>query len=124
MRAVRAWICRRHRKRSRRRLQPRLTTRQRQLCWSHLISELADIAERQQGASAEVGEALLNLEGELLDHWHCSKDRTIDWSTLRRCCQPIRVAFAPSLQGLVELGLRKGRVNTMGEAMIWEGESP
>ncbi len=50
--------------------------------WLPLIRDLAAIAE-WQGASAEVRMVLLNLEVALLDPWHCSKDRTIDWPTSR-----------------------------------------
>ena len=84
-----------------------LPTSQRQLCWAHLIRDLTAIAERQ-GASAEVGAELLGLQRELFAQWHRWKDGSIDWATLRRCCQPMRLAFEQALQGVVELGSKRG----------------
>jgi len=84
-----------------------LPTSQRQLCWAHLIRDLTAIAERQ-GASAELGAELLALQRELFAQWHRWKDGTIDWASLRRCCQPLRLAFEQTLQRVVDLGSKRG----------------
>jgi transposase len=84
-----------------------LPTSQRQLCWAHLIRDLTAIAERQ-GASAELGGELLALQRELFAQWHRWKDGTIDWASLRRCCQPLRLAFEQTLQRVVDLGSKRG----------------
>ena len=84
-----------------------LPTNQRQLCWALLIRDLTASAERQ-GASAELGAELLALQRELFAQWHRWKDGTIDWASLRRCCQPLRLAFEQTLQRVVDLGSKRG----------------
>jgi transposase len=84
-----------------------LPTQQRQLCWAHLIRDLAAIFERP-GASAEFGAQLLELQQQLFGHWHRYKDGTIDWPALQQSCQPIRLAFEATLQRVVELGCQRG----------------
>ena len=46
-----------------------LPTKQRQLCWAHLIRDLTAIAERP-GASNEFGAQLLGLQQQLFDQWY------------------------------------------------------
>ena len=84
-----------------------LPIQQRQLCWAHLIRDLAAIAERP-GASAEVGAELLELQRQLFAQWHQWKDGTIDWQALQQGCRPIRQAFVATLQRVVELGTQRG----------------
>jgi transposase len=84
-----------------------LPTQQRQLCWAHVIRDLTAIAERQ-GASAEFGAELLDLQQQLFVQWHHWKDAAIDWSTLQQGCRPIRQAFVATLQRVVELGYQRG----------------
>jgi hypothetical protein len=84
-----------------------LPTSHRQLCWAHLLRDLTAIAERQ-GASTEIGAELLALQRELFAPWHRCKDGTIDCTILRRCCQPMRLAFEQTLQRVVELGSKRG----------------
>jgi transposase len=84
-----------------------LPTKQRQLCWAHLIRDLTAIAERP-GASNEFGAQLLGLQQQLFRHWHRYKYGTIDWPALRQCCRPIRQAFEARLQQVVELGYQRG----------------
>ena len=83
-----------------------LPLNQRQLCWAHLIRDLAAIAERP-GASAEFGDQLLSLQQQLFEHWHRYKDGTIDWPALQHRCRPIRQAFEATLQQVVELGAQR-----------------
>jgi transposase len=80
---------------------------QRQLCWAHLIRDLTAIAERR-GASAEIGAELLALQQKLFAQWHQWKSGGIDWTTLSRCCQPIRLAFEQTLERAVDLGSKQG----------------
>ena len=80
-----------------------LPTRQRQLCWANLISDLTAIAERPS-ASAEFGAELLGLQQQLFGQWHRYKDGTIDCPALQQGCQPIRQAFQATFQRVVELG--------------------
>jgi len=84
-----------------------LPLEQRQLCWSHLIRDLAAIAERP-GASAEFGAQLLELQRQLFEQWHRYKNGTIDWPALQHHGQPIRQAFEATLQQVVELGVQRG----------------
>jgi transposase len=84
-----------------------LPTKQRQLCWAHLIRDLTAIAERP-GASAEFGAQLLGLQQQLFGHWHNYKQGTIDWPALQQSCLPIRQAFVSTLQQEVELGYQRG----------------
>ena len=84
-----------------------LPLNQRQLCWAHLIRDLAAIAERP-GASAEFGAQLLELRKQLFGHWHRYKDGTIDWPALQQSCRPIRQAFVATLQQVVALGVQRG----------------
>jgi transposase len=83
-----------------------LPLEQRQLCWAHLIRDLAAIAERP-GASAEFGAQLLSLQQHLFGLWHRYKDGTIDWPALQHRCRPIRQAFEATLQQVVELGAQR-----------------
>ena len=84
-----------------------LPAQQRQLCWAHLIRDLAAIAERP-GASAEFGAEMLELQQQLFDAWHRYKDGTIDWTALQQGCRPIRQALEATLQRVVELGAQRG----------------
>ena len=84
-----------------------LPTQKRQLCWVHVIRDLTAIAKRQ-GASAEFGAELLDLQQQLFVQWHHWKDAAIDWSTLQQGCRPIRQAFVATLQRVVELGYQRG----------------
>jgi hypothetical protein len=84
-----------------------LPSQQRQLCWAHLIRDLAAITERP-GASAEFGAELLDLQQQLFAQWYQWKDRTIDWPTLQQGCRPIRQAFVATLQQVVEMGYQRG----------------
>jgi transposase len=84
-----------------------LPLEQRQLCWAHLIRDLAAIAERP-GANAEFGAQLLELQRQLFGHWHRYKDGTIDWPGLQQACGPIREDFVATLQRVVELGCERG----------------
>lgn len=71
------------------------------------MRDLTAIAE-QQGASAEIGAELLAPQRELFTEWHQWKSGAIDSDTLRRCCQPMRLAFEKTLQRLVDLGSKRG----------------
>ena len=84
-----------------------LPTHQRQLCWAHVIRDLAAIAERP-GAGAEFGAELLDLQQQLFALWRQWKDTAIDWSTLQLADRPIHQAFVAPLQGVVELGCQRG----------------
>ncbi|QPN55471.1 IS66 family transposase [Synechococcus sp. CBW1107] len=84
-----------------------LPTKQRQLCWAHLIRDLTAIAERP-GASAEFGAQLLGLQQQLFGHWHRYKEGKIDWPALQQSCRPIRQTFETTLQRVVELGYQRG----------------
>jgi len=84
-----------------------LPSQQRQLCWAHLIRDLAAIFERP-GASAEFGAQLLELQHQLFEQWHLYKGGTINWLALQQECRPIRLAFEATLQQVVELGIQRG----------------
>ena len=84
-----------------------LPVEQRQLCWAHLIRDLTAIAQRS-GASAEFGTVLLELQGQLFEHWYHWKEGQIRWLELEQCCKPIRRQFEETLQRVVDLGYEKG----------------
>jgi transposase len=84
-----------------------LPVEQRQLCWAHLIRDLTAIAQRS-GASAEFGTVLLELQGQLFEHWYHWKEGQIRWHELEQCCKPIRRQFEETLQRMVDLGYEKG----------------
>ena len=84
-----------------------LPLEQRQLCWAHLIRDLAAIADRP-GASGEIGMELLDLQQQLFDQWHQWKDGRIDWPQLQQSCLPIRRTFEATLQRVVDLGCERG----------------
>jgi transposase len=84
-----------------------LPVEQRQLCWAHLIRDLAAIAERH-GASKEIGAQLLALQQHLFAHWHQWKSGAIDWPQLLHRCHPLRLAFEATLQRVVDLGCERG----------------
>ncbi|QPN69124.1 IS66 family transposase [Synechococcus sp. CBW1108] len=83
-----------------------LPTKQRQLCWAHLIRDLTAIAKRP-GASTEFGAKLLGLQQQLFGHWHNYKQGKIDWPALQQSCRPIRQTFEATLQRVVELGYQR-----------------
>ncbi|QPN67089.1 IS66 family transposase [Synechococcus sp. CBW1006] len=68
-----------------------LPTKQRQLCWAHLIRDLTAIAERP-GASAEFGAQLLGLQQQLFGHWHRYK------GTPEKDSRPIGAGFVRLLR--------------------------
>jgi transposase len=84
-----------------------LPLEQRQLCWAHLIRDLAAITERQ-GASGEIGAQLQVQQQQLFEHWHQWKDGRIDWPQLQQSCLPVRRAFEATLQRVVDLGCEQG----------------
>jgi transposase len=84
-----------------------LPSQQRQLCWAHLIRDLAAIAERP-GASAEFGAELLGLQQQLFGLWHRYRDGTIDWTAFQHRSRPIRQTFEATLHQVVELGVQRG----------------
>ncbi|MFM7267617.1 MAG: IS66 family transposase [Cyanobium sp.] len=84
-----------------------LPLEQRQLCWAHLIRDLRAMAERS-GASAEVGDQLIDLQQQLFVHWHRYKDGLIDWPGLQHNSRSIREAFVATLQRVVDLGFQRG----------------
>jgi transposase len=84
-----------------------LPVEQRQLCWAHLIRDLTAMAERQ-GASGEIGAALLDLQRQLFAHWHHWKDGPLPWSEFQHRCHPLRHQFEATLQRVVDLGCARG----------------
>jgi hypothetical protein len=84
-----------------------LPLEQRQICWAHLKRDLTAIAERS-GASAQVGQELLELEHQLFHHWHHWRDGEINHEQLTTLTTPIRQVFEERLQWVSELGFRKG----------------
>jgi hypothetical protein len=59
-----------------------LPLEQRQLCLAHLIRHLTAMAERQ-GASDEIGTALVDPKQQLFERWRQWGDGTIAWPQLR-----------------------------------------
>jgi hypothetical protein len=84
-----------------------LPLERRQICWAHVIRDLTAIAERQ-GASAEFGAELLELQRQSFVHWHYYKEGAIDWPSLQQACVPIRQSFEAALRRVVELGHQSG----------------
>ncbi len=59
---------------------------------------------RQHGTRRE----LLQLQWEFFECWHQSKAGVIDWPSLRRRCEPLRLGFEQTLQRVVDLGFQRG----------------
>ena len=69
-----------------------LRLEQRQLCWAHLKRDFQRIAERQ-GASAEIGEALLALTRRLFRWWHRVRDGTLSRERFQEAVAHLRQRF-------------------------------
>jgi len=88
-----------------------LPLEQRQFCWAHIRRDLNTMAERS-GVSAEIGQALLSLQRQLLIHWHEWLDQQISRAQLEAITTPIRQAFKAKLEWTIELGSNPGE-NTL-----------
>ncbi len=54
-----------------------------QVCWSHLIRDFEDLAERG-GRAKVIGDGLLKVSKDLFATWHKYKDGHIRWETMQR----------------------------------------
>src|SRR5262245_12682379 len=59
-----------------------IPTKQRQLCWAHLIRDLRQMAETE-GAAAAIGEALGMCARQLFHWWHRVRDGTLQRTSFR-----------------------------------------
>jgi transposase len=73
-----------------------LSSEQRQVCWAHLRRDLTQIAERK-GVSGELGQALLEQQRRLFEHWYRVRDGTLSQSEFAQMVQPIRERFGQLL---------------------------
>jgi regulator of replication initiation timing len=75
-----------------------LDIQQRQLCWAHLKRDFTKIAQRDDGASAAVGEALLEQQKELFVQWYQVRDGTLSREAFIQRVEPIRFAVKSLLE--------------------------
>jgi transposase len=64
--------------------------KQRQLCWSHLIRDLRQMAEAG-GSAGAIGEALGMCARQLFHWWHRVRDGTLQRSSFRAYVAPLRM---------------------------------
>jgi transposase len=87
--------------------------RWRQLCWAHLLRDMAAMLERG-GRSQEIGEALQSQVRQMFHWWHRVRDGTLKRSSFRTYMTPGR----RQVERLLEVGTRCGHPKT--EGVCWE----
>jgi transposase len=93
-----------------------LPLEQRQFCWAHIRRDLIAIAERS-GVSAEIGQALLSLQGQLFDGWHAWLNQQISRAELEAATTEIRQAFAAKLEWAIDLGSSPGETTPLARTL-------
>ena len=83
--------------------------RWRQLCWAHLLRDMAAMSERG-GRSQEIGEALQSQAHQMFHWWHRVRDGTLKRSSFRNYMTPVR----REVERLLEVGSRCGVPKTEG----------
>jgi transposase len=83
--------------------------RWRQLCWAHLLRDIAAMSERG-GRSQEIGEALQRQAHQMFHWWHRVRDGTLKRSSFRSYMTPVR----REVERLLEAGTRCGHPKTAG----------
>lgn len=73
----------------------------RQLCWAHRRREFIKIAERS-GASAQLGEALVQHQEKLFELWHRVRDGTLTREAFGVAVAPIRAAIKALLEAAAD----------------------
>jgi transposase len=79
----------------------------RQVCWSHLLRDFQAMAERQ-GASKEIGEALLARGYRLFHWWHRVKDGKMSKEQFREAVRLLRAGIRQELELTAGMELGKG----------------
>ena len=105
---------------------------QRQLCWAHLLRDVAAFVERG-GASARLGRALLAAAEEMFGLWYRVRDSTLSRAEFQREMRPLQAR----IERLLRAGTRRQHANTRHtcanilkvEAALWtfvttEGVAP
>jgi len=70
---------------------------QRQLCWAHLLRDFAAFVERG-GASARVGQALLDAAEEMFGLWYRVRDGTLSRAAFEREMRPVQAQVGALLR--------------------------
>jgi transposase len=78
---------------------------QRQICWAHLKRDFTAMAERS-GVSAEIGQALLDLEQEIFVLWYDFRGGMIGRAGLREQLWPLRQDLQQILREAVSFGTK------------------
>ena len=76
-----------------------IATKQRQVCWAHLVRDFTAVAERG-GASKALGTACLDLADRLFARWYQVRDGTLGRATLTLLVAPLQA----ELHALLEAG--------------------
>ena len=83
--------------------------RWRQLCWAHLLRDIAAMIARG-GGSQEIGEALKSQARQMFHWWHRVRDGTLSRSSFRSYMSPVR----REVERLLEAGSTCGVPKTAG----------
>ena len=76
----------------------------RQLCWAHIKRDFIQIAERT-GASAEIGESLLEQEKKLFNLWYQYRNDQLTRSDLAQAVETIKLKILSQLQEAAALDI-------------------
>jgi transposase len=83
-----------------------VTNRRRQICWAHLKRDFRRLAERQ-GEARKIGEAALDVTGQVFLIWGDFRSGGIDRATLQGALKGLKVELHSVLERGVALGLPK-----------------
>jgi len=84
-----------------------IATKQRQVCWAHLVRDFTAVAERG-GASKALGTACLDVADRLFARWYQVRDGTLDRATFTLLVAPLQA----ELHALLETGLAISHAKT------------
>jgi hypothetical protein len=85
-----------------------LATRQRQVCWAHLLRDFTAVAERG-GASKALGTVCLDLGDRLFARWYQLRDGTLDRATFTLLLAPLQAELRAVLETGVAISHAKTR---------------
>jgi hypothetical protein len=85
-----------------------IATRQRQVCWAHLVRDFTAVAERG-GASKALGTACLDVADRLFARWYQLREGTLDRATFTLLVAPLQAELQMLLHTGVAISYAKTR---------------